>query len=366
MKAPRKPNMSSLKETRFSDSIRNLKHKPNPVLVGMIDVKLFPLDGNSVFRYRPDVLASQEYQRCLSLLERRVPQAYNQDKTFAALRTTSMLSLPVMNSIFIKEMKHREQLEKIAENTIREMFDIPEHITILPEITDDLSETDDQDDSPKPALSLSPDRQREMREEIEKRIILNGLVHGCAMHIWKSAHYIIKDKIDDLDPRLMDMYNAYTASIGWMIWQMSPEMATSSIENQGLAQGKNELEFDEPGEAECSIQCSGINFPVLLHEVAKGAMDYLICHGIPSDYTEEELAYYYAKADEYTNEYWHYLLSPSLWTSLLEAADVISQEIPMVIHRLSLLSYQDLSTVMKGCIDGKESGKEMLNKFKIL
>lgn len=366
MKAPKRPSTRSLKETRFSDSIRNLKHKPNPVLSGMLDSKLFPLDGNTVFRYKPDVLASQEYERCLSLLERRVPQAYNLSPTARAAQATSMATFPVTQSIFVKEMRHREELERIAVETIQEMFDIPEHITILPNITDGLSGTEDQDDSPQPVLSLSPERQREMRSEIEKRIILNGLVHGCAMHIWKSAHYIIKEKIDNIDPGLMDMYNIYTAAVGWMIWQIPPGLAAAEIDGHGLAQGKNELEFEEPGEAECSIECSGINFPVLLHEVAKGAMDYLICHGIPQEYTEEELTYYYAKADSYENEYWHYLLSPSLWTSLIEAADLPSQDLPLVIARLTKLSYQDLSTVMKSCIDSPEAGKEMLTKFKIL
>lgn len=366
MKAPKKPSISSLKETKFSDSVRGLKHKPNAVLAGMLDAKLFPLDGNSVFRHKPDVLASKEYERCLSLIERRIPQVFNTSPTVMAIQALQMTTFPVFNSIFIKEAKHRDKLEKIAEDTIRDMFDIPEHITILPKLTDGLSETEDQDDSPNPVLSLSPERQREMRSEIEKRVILNGLVHGCAMHIWKSAHYIIKDKIDEIDSGLMDMYNIYTATVGWLIWQIPPGLAAAEIDGHGLAQGKNELKFEEPGEAECSIECSAINFPVLLHEVAKGAMDYLICHAIPEEYTEEELTYYYAKADDYQNEYWHYLLSPTLWTSLIEAANVTTQTLPLVIARLTKLSYQDLSTVMKSCIDSPETGKEMLTKFKII
>lgn len=366
MKQPKKPSMNSVRENKFTDSIKGLKHKPNSVLAGVIDTKMFSLDGNAVFRYRPDILASEEYKRCLDLLERRVPQAYSLPNVADVLRNLQMITFPVFQAIFVKEMNHRVSLEEIAVDTIREMFDIPEHINILPEITDGLSETEEQDDSPSPVLSLSPERQREMRDEIEKRVILNGLVHGCAIHIWKSAHYILKDRIDAIDSGLMDMYNVYTGTIGFMLWQMSPEMAFNEINRHGLAQGKNELKFEEEGEAECSIECSGINFPVLLHEVAKGAMDYLICHAIPEDYTEEELTYYYAKADAYENEYWHYLLSPSLWTSLLEAANVSTQELPAVIANLTQLNYQDLSTVMKACIDGAASGAEKLKEFKII
>jgi len=362
MKSPIKPSASSLKETKFTEAVKGLQHKPNPVTVDIIDTRRFSLDGNTLFKYKPEVLASKEYERCLTLIERRIPQAYRRP-TKQAIQNLQMLNLPVYNSIILKESKHKEELEQLAVDTIRELFDIPEHVRLLPEITD-VGAVEEQDDSPSPVLSLTPERQREMRSEIEKRVILNGLVHGCAMHIWKSAHYIIKDKVDEIDQSLMEMYNIYTASIGWMLWQIDPNQAMASIKKDGQAQGKNELKFEEEGEAECDIECSGINFPVLLHEVAKGAIDYLICHAIPKEYTEEELTYYYAKADDYQNEFWHYLLSPTLWTSLIESANVDSTYLPTVIARLTQLDYTELSTVMKGCID--EDGGEKLREFKII
>ncbi len=366
MKAPKKPSINSVRERKFSLAVNDCRLKPNAATAWMLDTKSFSLGSNSVFRYRPDILGAKEYRRCVSLIETRLPDIYNETRVMSAIFKLSQKNISLANSIFVKEMKHRVSLQQIAVDTIREMFDIPEHITILPNLTDGLSETEDQDDSPEAILSLSPERQREMRKEIEKRVILNGLVHGCAMHIWKSAHYIVKEEVDAIDPVLMPLYNSYTASVGWMMWQMTPDMALTEISGHGLAQGKNELKFEEEGEAECDIQCDAINFPVLLHEVAKGAMDYLICHAIPEDYTEEELTYYYSKADAYENEFWHYLLSPTLWTSLIEAANINTQEIPMVISRLAKLSYEDLSTVMKSCIDGAEDGKEKLKEFKIL
>lgn len=358
MKAPIKPSTSSLREKKFTEAVKGLQHKPNSVTVDIIDARRFSLDGNNVFRYKPEVLALKEYERCLSLIERRIPQAYRRP-TKQAIQNLQMLNRPVYDNIILKEGKNKEVLEQLAVDTIRDMFAIPDHVRLLPEIID-MSTVEEQDDSPSPVLSLSPEKQREMRNEIEKRVILNGLVHGCAMHIWKSAHYIIKEKIDEIDQSLMEMYNVYTASIGWMLWQIDPNQAMASIDKDGHAQGKNELKFEEDG---CDIECSGINFPVLLHEVAKGAMDYLICHAIPSEYTEEELTYYYAKADDYQNEFWHYLLSPTLWTSLIETANVDSTYLPVVIARLTQLDYPELTEVMKGCIDGDDA---KLRKFKII
>jgi hypothetical protein len=215
-------------------------------------------------------------------------------------------------------------------------------------------------------LSLSTEEKLAMRDEIQKRIILNSLVHGGAMHIWKSAHYIIKDKIEQIDPTLMMLYDQYTSAISWMIWQLSPEQAMSGMEEGGLAQGFNQLEFDEPGEPGCNITCNGINFPVLLHEIAKGALDYLICNGIPQEYTEDQLRYYYEKADDYQNEFWHYLLSPTIWNKLVEALEVESQGLPLVIARLTHLSYQELTDVFRACIDNKSSGKLKLKSLSIV
>jgi hypothetical protein len=367
MQRPKKPSLNSIKEKKFSTVIEELKHRPHNDIVNRIDSKMFSLDGNSLYHYKPELLAGEEYKRCLELFEKRLPNEHGLPTQQAVVTLQLQLQM-IDNVLFNKEMRHIEELKQIAVDTIRSLFDIPEHVKILPDISKSLDvNPEDQDDSPQPVLSLTPEEQRRMYEEIQKRIILNGLVHGAAMHIWKSAHYIIKDQIDKLDPLLMTLYNQYTTSIGWLIWQMSPDDAQAAIDRgNAMTQGFNQLEFEEEGEPECNVHCHAINFPVLLHEVAKGAMDYLICHGIPQDYKEEELRYYYAIADSYENEVWHYLMSPTVWTKLVQAADVDTQELPLVIARLTQLSYQELTDVLKACIDGQESGAMKLKSKKIV
>lgn len=366
MKAPKRPSMNAVREHKLSEALRGLRHMPNQSLVKAIDSRIFSLDGNAVFRYKPEVLAAEEYKRCLSLLERRAPREYAMT-TPETLRSLQMTMMMTMNVIFTKEMKHQDVLTKLAADTVRELFDIPEHVNLLPEFRSPFEDSvDEQDENPEAVLSLSPEDQRKMMDEIRKREILNGLVHGSSMHIWKSSHYIIKEKIDAIDPMLMDLYNSYTASIGWMMWMMSPQAAMAEIDEHGMTQGQNQLKFDEPGEAGCDIECSGINFPVLLHEVTKGAMDYLICHGIPQEYTEEELKYYYAKADNYSNEFYHYLLSPTLWTLLIESVELDSQHLPKIIMRLSKLSYKELSDIFTSLIDDVKLGREKLIFYNIL
>lgn len=346
-------------ERTFSQEIEGLQHLPHVSVVQVLDRKEFSLSGNSVLSYKTGELAGEEYKRCLSLLERRAPAEYILP-TERALVTTQMRLQPIMNAIFLKEMNNQDELKNIAVDTIREMFDIPEYVKLLPEFSPGMEEMEIPDN---PGLPLTEEEKAEMEEEIQKRIILNAIVHGSAMHIWKSAHYIIKDQIDNLDPMLMDLYNNYTAGISWMMWMMPVE-----FHNFKMAQGFNKIEFDEEDEeqeGEVNITCSGINFPVLLHEVTKGAMDYLICHGIPAHYSEEQLEYYYSQADCYDDEIWHYLISPAVWTRFIEAAQLDTTELPAVIAQLAKLDYGDLTDVIQACIDSPEDGslklKEIIN-----
>jgi len=367
MQRPKKPTINSIKEKKFSKMIEDLKHRPHNDISSRIDSKMFSLDGNELYHYRPELLAGEEYKRCLELFEKRLPSEYGLPTPNSVVRLQQQMAM-IDKAMFNKEMKHIEELKQIAVQAIRSLFSIPEHVVILPDISRNLSVSpEEQDDNPNPALSLEPEQQRKMYQEIQKRIILNGLVHGAAMHIWKSAHYIIKDQIDNLDPMLMTLYDQYTTSVGWLIWQMSPDDMQAAIDSgAAMTQGFNQLEFEEEGEPECNVHCHAINFPVLLHEVTKGAMDYLICHGIPQEYNEEELRYYYATADSYENEVWHYLMSPTVWNRLVQAADVDTQELPLVIARLTQLSYQELTDVLRACIDGKDLGMLKLKSQKIV
>jgi len=349
-------------ERTFTESLREPAHLPHNDIVNSLDEKSFPFMTNWVFTHKTGEIAAEEYLRCLDLFARRSPEEHRLP-TQRAVVMSQMRLQPVMNYIAIKEMPHHDSLKEIAVDTVRSLFDIPEHVKLLPEFDNDIEMDTEQDDSEEALLSLSQEEQMDMDEEIQKRIIMNGLVHGSAMHIWKSAHYIIKDKIDELDGALMDLYNDYTSNISWLLWQMPPAVA----DGNGFVQGFNELEFDEDEDEDgCTIKCKAINFSVLLHEITKGAMDYLTCHGIPEEYNEEQLKYYYAKADAYEDEIWHYLLSPTLWTRLIEAASVSTQELPAVIAGLAKLDYNELIVVMTACIDSPEQGNLKLKELKFV
>jgi hypothetical protein len=59
-------------------------------------------------------------------------------------------------------------------------------------------------------------------------------------------------------------------------------------------------------------------------------------------------------------------MSPTVWNRLVQAADVDTQELPLVIARLTQLSYQELTDVLRACIDGKDLGMLKLKSQKIV
>lgn len=344
----------------FTKAIQHLKFTPHRNIIKALDAKMFSLDANNVFSYKPEYLAAKEFEASCNLVERR----FTSDVTVKdiGLKVSGLFSF-----ISKQEKPFREELKQLAIETIKDLYKVPDHVRLQAFIETNIDLDTSQDDSPKPFLNLSLEQKNQMRDEIQKRVILNGLVHGSSMYIWKSVYYIVRERLMSLNPILVQLYDEYTAGINFKFWTLDPVLTQSTIESgQQFTQGFNEIKFDEPGKPAANVLCKGINFPVLLHELNKGVMDYLICHGIPKEYSEEELRYYYSKADAYENEIWHYLLSPTLWNDLLETADVLPENLPRVMMKLSKLSYQTLTEIFRAMMDDKDKARIKLEVWNVI
>jgi len=344
----------------FSNAISHLKFKPHKNIIKALDSKMFSLDANNVFSYKPEYLAGKEFEASCNIIERRLGSNV----------TTKDIKLKVFglfSFISKQESPHKEDLKRIAVETIKELYNVPDHVNLQAFIETKIDLDTNQDDNPKPFLNLSLEQKNGMRDSIQARVILNALVHGSSMYIWKSVYYIVRDKLMKLNPMLVQLYDEYTAGVNFLFWTMDPQSFQSSIDsNQQLTQGYNEIKFNDTDEDGATITCKGINFPILLHELNKGVIDYLICHQIPQEYTEDELRYFYSKSDKYENEFWHYLLSPTLWSDLLETVDVVPQDLPSVISKLSKLSYQKLTEIFRNMMDDKVMAKTKLSVWKVI
>ena len=332
----------------FTKLLEELKFSPHKTYIKRIDSKMFSLDLNKVYNYKPELLAFKEFKRCLDLFIQRNPGI--------SPAQGSMRIPGVQNLIIKEETPNKIKLEELAINTIKDIYQVPDYIDLKGFISPRLSLDTAQDDSAEPFLELTLEQKNNMRDEIQKRVILNGLVHGSSMHIWKGVYHLVSQELNAINPKLIELYNYYTSTMGMTIWLMNPDMFQSEIENNTqFTQGFNKLQFNRQKGFGGQIQAKAINFPVLLHELNKGVIDWLISAGIPNEYSAEELRYYYSKADAYENEPWHYTLSPTLWSDLLETAQVQNEDIPKLISRITKLSYNQLVELFHLIQDNKES-----------
>ena len=49
----------------------------------------------------------------------------------------------------------------------------------------------------------------ELRGEIHKRFTLNWLIQGAAQHAGMTSHHLVRKELDDLDPKLLSLYDQY-------------------------------------------------------------------------------------------------------------------------------------------------------------
>ena len=342
----------------FSKLIEGIYNSPHKNIIKSLDSKMFPLDQNKVYNYKPEILAFKEYIRCLELYQRRNPKSKPEE---------SLLKFAGVQKLIINaEAKHTKQLQTLAIETIKEIYQVPDYVDLKGMISPRLSLDTDQDHNPEPFLELTLEQKNKMRDEIQKRIILNGLVHGSSMHVWKGIYHMVSDELDKIDPMLRDLYDAYTSSIGIALWYLDPAgLEENILDGQQITQGLNQLKFDKQKGFGGQINAKGINFPTLLHELNKGVVDWLISASIPRDYTAAELEYYYSKADDYRYEIWHYLLGATLWSELLETAMVPNHKLPKIISKISKLSYQEIVELFRLIQDDKEQAKKKIQSWNL-
>jgi hypothetical protein len=326
--------IAELREVRdFREIVAELGVLPPDVIVNKLNNNEHPFSDNNYFSYNPSALSADEFKRCVDLYNRRCPDGQN-----------PMHAMMLMQEVMGMEDPHKEELTEIAIELVREMYNVPDSINLKAmleqknsedEIDPDCCGNDEDEDD------ITDERKEELKEFIEKRRILNSIVHGCAVHQWTSAYYIVQEDLDEINPELITKYNQIAALVNYWNWMMyfEPMFAMGQMP---MLQGINKVSVKKK-----EIEAFGINFPVLIHELSKGVIDYITTAGVPNGKDDgvspDELRYIYKVADNYAHEQWHYFFGPTLWRSMLEVADVQSDELIPIIRKMSEMSYEELS-----------------------
>ena len=349
---------------RFQDYIAHAEHSPHPTIVRLINERRFPFGDNTFFTYNPAKLGADEFNRCVELY---IERGENGDVAEA---------MQLMQELMAEERPYAEELQELAIRVVREMYNVPDSLDLrailaMPNPSEDLNMEEDREEPELPPVRnvdppiaqepesvdrLTDERKSELQQHIEKRRILNDIVHGAAVHQWTSAYYLAYDRLEELNPELCAKYNKLSALVNYWNWKMyfgDMDMAGATL------QGCNSCDVKEK-----KIKAKAMNFPVLIHELSKGVLDYIASIGIP-ELPPHELKYIYAEADKYSHEQWHYFFGPTLWRAMLSASEVDSQQLPSILSGMAKMDYVDLSNF---CVDitfhQEEVGKGLMNTLK--
>ena len=201
--------------------------------------------------------------------------------------------------------------------------------------------------------------------EKQKRRFINSLIQGSS----KKAHYmyhLIREKLDEIDPDLVGLYSIVMSVNDLLYWVM-PDME-GMIGGGGAEQamaGKEELDLktDPP-----TIKAKGLMFPILVHELYKGVMEYVSAHGLPSDpdMAEEVIG----MEDTLPAEVWDLRLGPIIWEKFLEVYpdnffDIDEQKRikNYFYYKFVKLEAEEFLTLAKEILSGTQKGKDTVKQM---
>lgn len=295
-------------------------------------------------------LAEIEYRRCLEWFQDRAPGESPQN---IHLHIPALLDL--MTKIKEEEATHSEELEELARNLISEFFGFPQEHFQNTNITDDI---DLQEDTPAPSGDLD---HKKLQEHIDKRIILNAIVHGGAVNCWKTIHILAQEQLEAISPGLSDLYSDFTAISSMMMWQSPPlpdlpdAQQRAFLTAQDIKQGQNQISFDGD---DPQIAAQAPCFPVLLHELIKGILDLVSLYGISQDLSEQEQQYIMNQADKHWDERWYYLFGPGIWDILMDNEQPSPQAIAEMMQAISTTKYSSIVTYLQNSLDDARNSAE--------
>tara|TARA_R110002050_G_scaffold13596_1_gene43450 strand:- start:602 stop:1975 length:1374 start_codon:yes stop_codon:yes gene_type:complete len=201
--------------------------------------------------------------------------------------------------------------------------------------------------------------------EKQKRRFINSLIQGSA----KKAHYmyhLIREKLDEINPDLVGLYSIVMSVNDLLYWVM-PDME-GMIGGGGAEQamaGKEELnlETDPP-----TIKAMGLMFPILVHELYKGVMEYVSAHGLPSDPDMAEDVI--GTEDTLPAEVWDLRLGPVIWEKFLEVypEDFFDNEEQKRIknyfyYKFVSLEAEEFLSLAKEILSGSQKGKDQVKQM---
>lgn len=325
-----------------------------------------------------ELLASERYKQVLNNLRQYTGLNPN-IRGVQNMGPLTQMMMSAHHNVVQMESQHREELERLAVDLVKEQMGIPEDaiefdakIVGMGEIdTDDFkTEGNRQQENPEEAkieieMELLNDLEKLNLEKAKRRLI-NSIVQGAS----KRGHYmyhLVSDKIREItgSEQLINLYGVLMSTNDINYWQWSDEAIKGA--GTGAVAGKESVERPEDEDGKAKVIARGINFPVLVHELIKGVLELLAIQGRPEgeDFDEVE-----GSEDTLEKEMWDLRLGPPIWDRIRNQFpervlnDENKRELQnYILVNLFKLPAKEFLVFMKEVISGSESGKRLMDEF---
>lgn len=269
-----------------------------------------------------------------------------------------MEMMPLLQETMMMESKHTKELEKLAEQMIRDEYDMPDDIveiraTLTPKIN---MEGTKKNPTPKATENTfkNHDAIVSANEEVYKRRFLNAMIQGAAK---KCSHmfHSVDEELTNMEPTLVNRYTKLMAAADYMYYVIP------NMEN-GVNGGVVKVTFPTKDNPKAIIEAEAMVFPVLIHELVKGVMELLSAHGLPK---EKEIGdYVISKADFLAAEPWDMRIGPALWEQFTDAIDGDDFSNKHHIYtELVSLPVREFNIKMREIMAGTEEGKKIVKEI---
>lgn len=273
-----------------------------------------------------------------------------------------------LNMILGYERRHRGALENLAKAIVKRKFGLSDEIMDMIDVKlknpgeiEPLDDNDDPEDEVE--AQFTPEELNVIKKHVDKRIVHNTLMMGAGYRAHKVFDEL-KNSLDGIDERLYPLYNKMMPNVEIFMWKIPVEQSFGARQMWG----KSEMKCD--GDS-CKAEATAIIFPVLLHEVAKAAVEILFLQhlaDIQEKHGEPVAKEVVKQSDSYMDEHWLKLIGPQFWKYLHDALTFVVEEenedytiIAYVLNKMASMEPEEFMQLMDDTI---HDGPRAIEKIK--
>jgi hypothetical protein len=267
------------------------------------------------------------------------------------LMSLMMTVMQSMQQLIMIQSQNKEELEKLAVDLVRKEMGIPKdamqfkaELVMQPMGSAEGMKNEPEMPSEEEIEEFMGDMEQFNLERAKRRFI-NSLIQGAA---FKGGHMfnLVKNEINDINPRLMDLYTTSQALMEHAYW-LFPDMEGMAGGGGGqMGQSEVDEETDPP-----TVIGRAVTFPLLVHELVKGVYEVFGTHGLPDDPKQQEMIL--NAEDTLPAEIWDSRLGPIFWEKFTSTypMELFEEDTKHIQHylfmRFSALSAEEFMRVAK-------------------